>query len=114
MRAVKEKSDTSLTEAINATVPVRISVTTFMDLGGVVWNYTLESICIQTIISSRLSMAMTELSSANDYPIIPNNMEHILTVLAPFKDQLKAIAVESTFNWYWPPSMATSSFYRLW
>jgi hypothetical protein len=26
-------------------------------------------------------------------------LEHILTVLAPFKDQLKTIAVESTFNW---------------
>jgi transposase len=32
---------------------------------------------------------------------LPNNMEHILTVLAPFKNQLKTIAVESTFNWYW-------------
>jgi transposase len=28
-------------------------------------------------------------------------MEHILAALTPYKDQLKTIAVESTFNWYW-------------
>ncbi len=32
---------------------------------------------------------------------LPNQMAHILAALEPFKDQLKGIAVESTFNWYW-------------
>jgi transposase len=30
-----------------------------------------------------------------------NDLPMILSALAPFKDELEAIAVESTFNWYW-------------
>jgi len=30
-----------------------------------------------------------------------NDLPIILSALAPFKDELRAIAVESTFNWYW-------------
>jgi transposase len=30
-----------------------------------------------------------------------NDLPTILSALAPFKDDLRAIAVESTFNWYW-------------
>jgi transposase len=30
-----------------------------------------------------------------------NDLPIILSALAPFKDDLRAIAVESTFNWYW-------------
>ena len=30
-----------------------------------------------------------------------NELPLILSVLAPFKSKLKALAVESTFNWYW-------------
>jgi len=30
-----------------------------------------------------------------------NDLPTILSALAPFKDELEAIAVESTFNWYW-------------
>jgi transposase len=30
-----------------------------------------------------------------------NDLSLILSALAPFKGELKAIAVESTFNWYW-------------
>ena len=32
---------------------------------------------------------------------VPNNLDLILETLAPFKDQLKAFVVESTYNWYW-------------
>lgn len=32
---------------------------------------------------------------------IDNNLSTTLKLLAPFKDQLHSIAVESTFNWYW-------------
>jgi transposase len=32
---------------------------------------------------------------------LPNNIEHILNMLASYKDQIQTIAVESTFNWYW-------------
>ena len=32
---------------------------------------------------------------------IPNNIELILETLNPFRDQLKGLVVESTFNWYW-------------
>jgi len=32
---------------------------------------------------------------------VSNKLPVILETLAPFRDQLKGIAVESTFNWYW-------------
>jgi hypothetical protein len=32
---------------------------------------------------------------------VNNNLNLILEVLEPFKDQLKGIVVESTYNWYW-------------
>jgi transposase len=32
---------------------------------------------------------------------VSNNLPLILNTLDPFQDQLKAIVVESTFNWYW-------------
>ena len=32
---------------------------------------------------------------------VPNNIELILETLTPFRDQLKGLVVESTFNWYW-------------
>lgn len=32
---------------------------------------------------------------------VPNRLEAILGALAPFRQQLLGIAVESTFNWYW-------------
>jgi transposase len=31
----------------------------------------------------------------------PNDLDLILQTLEPFKDQLKGLVVESTFNWYW-------------
>jgi len=30
-----------------------------------------------------------------------NNLKEVLKILAPFKEQIKGIAVESTYNWYW-------------
>ena len=32
---------------------------------------------------------------------VVNNLEIILQTLKPFRDQLKGLVVESTFNWYW-------------
>jgi transposase len=32
---------------------------------------------------------------------VSNNLDLILETLEPFKDQLKGLVVESTFNWYW-------------
>ena len=32
---------------------------------------------------------------------VPNNLDLILETLEPFKNQLKGLVVESTFNWYW-------------
>tara|TARA_Y100000782_G_scaffold17942_1_gene18554 strand:- start:12 stop:1028 length:1017 start_codon:yes stop_codon:yes gene_type:complete len=32
---------------------------------------------------------------------LPNDLDKILSFLAPFKDQLIGLVVESTFNWYW-------------
>ena len=30
-----------------------------------------------------------------------NNLLEIIKLLAPFKQQIKGIVVESTYNWYW-------------
>jgi len=32
---------------------------------------------------------------------LPNRLEAILPVLEPFKESLKGVVVESTYNWYW-------------
>ena len=32
---------------------------------------------------------------------VPNEIEAVRDVLSPFRSQLKGVAVESTFNWYW-------------
>ena len=32
---------------------------------------------------------------------LPNHLPLVLEQLAPFQAQIKGIAVESTFNWYW-------------
>lgn len=55
-----------------------------------------------------------DLHSTNNYLVIldndrqlvlcrklPNRLETILDCLAPYREQLVGIAVESTFNWYW-------------
>lgn len=32
---------------------------------------------------------------------MPNDLNHVLMALEPFRDQLEGIVVESTYNWYW-------------
>jgi transposase len=32
---------------------------------------------------------------------VSNNLDHILQTLQPFRDRLKGLVVESTYNWYW-------------
>jgi transposase len=32
---------------------------------------------------------------------LPNQIEHILLALEPFKESLEGVVVESTYNWYW-------------
>ncbi len=31
----------------------------------------------------------------------PNELNHVLTALEPFRDRLEGVVVESTYNWYW-------------
>jgi hypothetical protein len=31
---------------------------------------------------------------------MPNELDHVLTALEPFKDRLEGVVVESTYNWY--------------
>lgn len=41
----------------------------------------------------------------NDKPLfekrMPNDLERVLLALAPYRDELQGIVVESTYNWYW-------------
>lgn len=32
---------------------------------------------------------------------LPNQLEHVLSALEPFKKDLEGVVVESTYNWYW-------------
>lgn len=32
---------------------------------------------------------------------LPNDLPSVLNALEPFREQVEAIAVESTYNWYW-------------
>ena len=32
---------------------------------------------------------------------LPNNLEQILAALAPHREELVGVVIESTFNWYW-------------
>ena len=32
---------------------------------------------------------------------LPNQIEHILEALEPFKESMEGVVVESTYNWYW-------------
>jgi transposase len=32
---------------------------------------------------------------------LPNELSHVLVELSPYRESIEAIAVESTFNWYW-------------
>jgi transposase len=32
---------------------------------------------------------------------LPNHLERVLLALAPYRDEIQGIAVESTYNWYW-------------
>jgi transposase len=32
---------------------------------------------------------------------LPNDLPRILSLLAPYRERIQAVAVESTFNWYW-------------
>ncbi|WP_188503333.1 IS110 family transposase, partial [Lacimicrobium alkaliphilum] len=32
---------------------------------------------------------------------LPNDLDRILLALAPYKEHIQGIAVESTYNWYW-------------
>jgi len=32
---------------------------------------------------------------------VPNELTKILALLAPYREELEGVVVESTFNWYW-------------
>lgn len=44
---------------------------------------------------------------------VTNNKEKILMELRPYRENIKAIAVESTYNWYWLVDMLTDANYEV-
>lgn len=44
---------------------------------------------------------------------LPNDLEHILLSLAPYREDLTGLAVESTYNWYWLVDGLMEAGYRL-
>ena len=44
---------------------------------------------------------------------LPNDPQTILTTLEPYKDNLKSIVVESTFNWYWLVDLLMDNNYKV-
>jgi transposase len=44
---------------------------------------------------------------------LPNDLEKILMVLAPYRDELAGVVVESTFNWYWLVDGLQAAGYRV-
>ena len=32
---------------------------------------------------------------------LPNELQHIVTALAPHREELAGVVIESTYNWYW-------------
>lgn len=49
--------------------------------------------------------AMYVILDEQDRPVfqkrLPNELPKVLAALAPYRDRLKVVAVESTYNWYW-------------
>tara|TARA_R110000772_G_scaffold96406_9_gene194929 strand:- start:6813 stop:7292 length:480 start_codon:yes stop_codon:yes gene_type:complete len=66
--------------------------------GRLLCHFTAALTYIQTITS--WSSSMKRINKVVDKRI-DNNLNITLELLAPYKEQLKAVAVESTFNWYW-------------
>jgi transposase len=92
------KRDTSLSIAKNAMEPVRISVTTLIGFRR----------CLMR------AYAGIDLHSSNNFTAViddqdqrlygrrlPNTMDAVVSALEPFKEHLKGVVVESTYNWYW-------------
>lgn len=44
---------------------------------------------------------------------LPNSLEHTLSVLTPYAEEIAGVAVESTFNWYWLVDGLMDAGYRL-
>lgn len=44
---------------------------------------------------------------------VPNRLDAVRSRLEPFRDELRAVAVESTFNWYWLVDGLSSSGYPM-
>ena len=44
---------------------------------------------------------------------LPNDCEVILSTLAPYKDNLAGIVVESTYNWYWLVDILMEAGYKV-
>jgi transposase len=56
-------------------------------------------------IDHHSSNGMYFLTNEQDKPLfkkrLPNSLPVILDALEPFRKDLKVVAVESTYNWYW-------------
>jgi len=44
---------------------------------------------------------------------LPNSLDHILTALQPFKEELSGVVVESIYNWYWLVDGLQENGYRM-
>lgn len=44
---------------------------------------------------------------------LPNQIDHVLTALEPFKKDLEGVVVESTYNWYWLVDALQEEGYKL-
>ena len=63
------------------------------------------------------SNSYVALLDENDKPVIekrlPNEIDRILLTLAPFRDEVQGVVVESTYNWYWLVDGLMEAGYRL-
>jgi transposase len=44
---------------------------------------------------------------------MPNDPEQILSALAPYKNAIIGIVIESTYNWYWPVDALMAEGYKV-
>jgi len=44
---------------------------------------------------------------------LPNNIETVLAALAPYRDEITGVVVESTYNWYWLVDALMEADYRV-
>jgi hypothetical protein len=43
---------------------------------------------------------------------LPNDLDRIVMALAPYRDELCGVVVESTYNWYWRATRSRTRIYQ--